>query len=131
MKTAEEISREIRDVVRSTELASMITGEVSNRPRKTNSKNVDIIVSVISTFMDDVQNAYVNINIYVPNIPEEGESGKNSPMIAKLSRQFMDELQKYNGGSWHMRLESQTEVKIDGIDAYCINNRMFYENCNN
>ncbi len=98
MKTAKEVQDDIYKLVKGSYLASSISGAVYKdgfRPR--DSKAEDAVVVFITGTADQVQKGVVNVNVFVPDIAQNGngvylENGKRTAELETIARDFVQGL---------------------------------------
>ena len=112
MKNDVEVRQDVFAVVVQSEIKDAIGGEVRYIPRKAGSKAEDCIV---------------NVNIYVPNITSDGESVENISRTKPLAKICENALKSKFGDGFHLFLEKQRILPVNGKDEYVINNRIRYK----
>ena len=128
MKTDVEIRRDLFDILKASPVSEAITGEVRMVPRKKGSKLEDCIISVLANENGQVQECFVNVNIYVPDILSGGEYVENVPRTNVLSRMCEEFFDRFiYGDGFIISLEKQRILAVEGKDEYCINNRLKYK----
>ena len=127
MKTEEEIIDDVKRYLEGSVLANEISGIITDLDRPKNSKNEDVIVKLLSCDFGQIQQAYLNVNIYVPDIEKDGQMVKNKPRLRKLERLSADILERHHGGYFYFSTESQHVEDVDNINCHMINNRVLYK----
>lgn len=129
MKTDQEIKEEIFQFINGTELATEVSGVVTTRKRPLNSKNEDIIISVLANENAQRQQVLVNVNIYVQdqNVKKNGQYEENGERLGQLSRIAADVLEVFWIGPARIHLETQHTIDAGNDKEHVINNRLLYE----
>lgn len=131
MKTDNEIKDDIYRIIQGSSLPTDISGVVTRHRRPINSEYEDIVISVVSNINGQIQEAIVNVNIYVPSILNEyneyEEDGIRTRALSKTAQQVLN---SYHGGSFYMKLESQHIEEYAEGKVFVINNRLYYKQNN-
>ena len=127
MKTDVEIRQDIRDIVAASEIASSISGSVRIIPRATGSKLEDCVISVLDGDNGQIQDAIVNVNVYVPNTTSGGDSVENVSRTKPLAKTCEAVLDRGSGEGFRFHLEKQRILPVNGKDEHVINNRIRYK----
>lgn len=97
-KTAKQVQTDIIELIRNSELAADISGEVyRNGYRHRDSRLEDIVVTFTTGLPDEIQTGVVTINVYVPDIDPYGngvlvEDGERTEALEILSQKWVDSL---------------------------------------
>lgn len=97
-KTAKQVQTDIIELIRNSELAADISGEVyRNGYRPRDSRLEDIVVTFTTGLPDEIQTGVVTINVYVPDIDPYGngvlvEDGERTEALEILSQKWVDSL---------------------------------------
>ena len=127
MKNDVEVRQDVFAVVMQSEIKDAIGGEVRYIPRRAGSKAEDCIISVLDSDNAQIQDCIVNVNIYVPNITSCGESVENINRTKPLAKICENALKSEFGDGFHLFLEKQRILPVNGKDEYVINNRIRYK----
>lgn len=136
MKSDYEIKKFVCSHIRGTALARAVTGKLSDRGRPAGSDKEDIVVSVLSNDgCGQVQQAYVNVNIYVPD-QWNGETKAWEEHVSRVGQlcglaKFLFSLRE---GDFHT-VPSECSQKVeptgatfeDGHTEHFINNKLYIE----
>lgn len=101
-KTAKQVQTDIIDLLRNSELAAEVTGEIYRRGyRPRDSRKEDIIVIFTTGIPDEIQTGVVTINIFIPDIDPYGngvqvEDGERSEALEALAQRWVDNLSGTN-----------------------------------
>ena len=85
-----------------------ISGEVYKDQRPLNSDKEDIVIAILSRDeTKQMQRAYVNVNIYVPDIRRDGDMIEDTARLRTLCTLAAIDLDYYHGGDALFELVSQ------------------------
>lgn len=106
-------------------LAGMVSGEVYKDQRPLNSDKEDITIAVLARDAgSQIQEATVNINVYVPDVRRGKEAIEDTKRLRELSRAAADFFEYHHFGYGIYELASQEIFKVNGADWHVINNRL-------
>ena len=97
-KTAKQVQTDIIDLLRNSELAAEVSGDIYRRGyRPRDSRAEDIIVAFTTGLPDEVQTGVVTVNIFLPDIDPYGdgvqvEDGERSEALEALAQRWVDSL---------------------------------------
>lgn len=127
MKSDIEIKDILYRVIKGSVLEESVAingGVLYKNQRPTNSDKEDIVISVLDSLGGQIQDAVINVNIYVQDVARGLDMIENEPRIRELSRTAIDLLENYNGGDYLFAIEKQSCLKVDSANEHCINNRI-------
>lgn len=130
MKSDIEIKDILYKVIKGSVLEEAITlngGKLYKTQRPTNSNKEDIIISVLDGLNGQIQDAVINVNIYIQDVKRGNDIVENEPRIRELSRLAINLLEVFNDGDYRFEIEKQRCFKVNGVDEHCINNRILIE----
>lgn len=136
MKTDIDIKDDVYRAVANSSLAQEVSGIVSKTLRPANSTAEDIVISVLASQNAEVQQAYVNVNVYVPDldIPYSvgGETVIQKEENTKRLRILCDKAKKLFelviGDTYRITLDSQSVLASNTGEEHIINNKLLYQN---
>jgi len=130
MKSPGQIKTDVFRVIKGSALESAVSGKLSKRGRPDGSNLEDIVVSVLHNGKGQIQEAFVNVNIYVPDIQDDTKAYViHDERVDELCAIANELLEVYNGGEF--RFESEQNVyKVEGKNEHFINNKLLYRQCN-
>ena len=107
------------------DLGQMVSGKVYKDQRPLNSAKEDITIAVIARDADSqIQEATVNVNIYVPDIRRGGEAIGHTKRPRALYTSAASLLEYHRTFESIYELVSQSVEKAEGADWHIINNRI-------
>lgn len=131
IRTDIDIKDDVFALVQGSELSDAITGSVYKDQRPLNSEKEDIIISMIARDAGyQIQQAEVNVNIYVPDITRDLDKIENTIRLRQLSSIAISLFEYVHRGDMILSLSSQEIIKVNGLDWHVINNRLriYYNN---
>ena len=130
MKTDIDIKDDIYMFLKGSALAKMVNGKLSKTIRPTDSNKEDIVISVLANNNGQMQEAYVNVNIYVPDIMRKNQNEENSSRLRTLCKESSQLLEVGRGTDFRFVLESQRVLEVKDKDEHVINNKLLYKQNN-
>lgn len=130
MKTDIDIKDDIFAHLKDTKLAKSVTGKIRKTLRPMNSNKEDIVISVLANVNGQIQEAVVNVNIYVKDIIRDNQAEENSQRLRTLCQLAEEALKVGRGDNYRFVLESQRVMALDKSDEHIINNRLSYKTNN-
>lgn len=130
MKTDEEIKDDIYHFIEDSELKTAVSGVIKKTRRPAGSDKEDIIISVLENGHGQIQEAIVNVNIYVADNIRDGQAEEDTIRCRQLSRIAADLLEVGRGDGFRFILDRQRVMPVNGKDEHFINNRLLYKQVN-
>lgn len=124
MKTEVEIREDMYAFICGCGLDDFISGVVSYTGRETNKE--DCIISVQDSDSDQIQTAFVYVNVYVPDISSGGRKQENVLRTEELSKLFARTLESGFGDTFRFELVKQRIKAVNGKDEHVIMNKIEY-----
>lgn len=136
MKTDIDIKDDVYRAVADSTLATAINGVVSKTLRPANSTNEDIVISVLASRNTEIQQAYVNVNVYVPDldipysvggetIVQKEENTKRLRTLCNIAKELFALI---IGDTYRITLDSQSVLASNTGEEHIINNKLLYQN---
>lgn len=131
MKTESEILSEFYEILNGSSLHKLAGGAIIKSPnvRSQDSTTDDIVISVLSGNIAQIQEADLNINIFVQDVYDKGQPVP-SPKVSRLERVALDLLESIVQHDYNAKLAGQHTYKVLGVNQHCINNRIYYRSNN-
>jgi len=79
MKSDIEIKDDIYQIIKGSTLEKAVTGKLKKTRRPANSNKEDIVISILENGSGQVQEAFVNVNIYVSDDVRDGQAERIRP----------------------------------------------------
>ncbi len=131
MKNELEIKTDIYQLLKSSSLASGINGVISKDGREDNAMTEDIVISVLSDVPTiQLQEVYVNVNVYVQDLKRGTRFVENSIRLNELCKLSVDVFSSCIGNDFRISLETQKVFAVQGSNEHFINNKVLYQFCN-
>lgn len=131
MKTDIDIKDDIYSIIKGSALAKVISGKLSKTKRPVNSYREDIIISVLANNNAQLQEAFVNVNIYVRDNDRDGQSEENTIRLRELCSLSRELLERGYKDDFRYELSSQRVLAVEGKGEHIINNKVLYQFVNN
>lgn len=129
MLTDIEVRDLVYDHIRTTEIATVITGETYKGLRPRNRKGEDVVVTIIANQFGQIQSAILNVNVYVSDIQILGRYQEDTPRLRELSEVCMRCLPTHEGRFW-LSFEEQRVYNNEETNEHVINNKMLFKSFN-
>lgn len=130
MKSDIDIKDDIFMFIKGSELENSASGKLSKTIRPSNSNDEDIVISILSNQNAQIQEAFVNVNIYVPDLIRDGQSEENTVRLRELCNLSKNLLEVGRGNDFRFQLDSQRVMQVQGKDEHFVNNKLLYRQCN-
>lgn len=130
MKTDIEIKDDIYNIILESELYEVVTGILSKTVRPTDSDKEDIVISILANNNGQLQECFVNVNIYVKDIKRVNYWEEDTPRLRNLCKLSEELFEVVNRGEFRVTLDSQRIFNVDENKEHMINNKLLYRQCN-
>lgn len=131
MKNEEEIKTDIYLHLKSTDLMKGISGELRKTRRPDSSCKEDVVISVLSDPSNrQIEEVYVNVNIYVPDQRRCNQYEENTIRLNALCKLSLEALSSVIGDGFRLSLDTQKIYDVPGKNEHMINNKVLYQICN-
>ena len=97
MKSDIEIKDDVYKIIKGSELEKAVTGKLSKTLRPLNSGKEDIVISMLDNGKGQIQEAFVNVNIYIPDNLRDGQAEENSVRLRQLCKLAAELLEVQRG----------------------------------
>lgn len=131
MKSDIDIKTDVFHRIQGSALANEVTGVVrktGKRPK--GSKKEDIVISMLANQNGQIQNATVNVNIYVAAEIVNGQAEEKSLRLKTLCDLAGSLFEVFRGNDYRAHLLEQRVFEVEGADEYVINNKIEYKQVN-
>lgn len=130
MKTDIEIKDDVYSIIKNSELARSVTGKLSKTKRPEGSRAEDIVISVLANNNAQLQEAFVNVNIYVQDNDIDGQYEENSIRLRELCKISERLLLRGHNDDYMFVLDSQRVLPVEENHEHLINNKILYKQVN-
>ena len=124
-----DIKDAIYNIIKGSALEKTVTGKLSKKKRPANSDKEDIVISMLDNGSGQRQEAFVNVNIYVPDNIRDGQLEENTIRLRELCKISSDLLFRCRGEGF--RIDStgskQRILEVNGKDEHFINNKLLIQ----
>ena len=124
-----DIKDAIYNIIKGSALEKTVTGKLSKTKRPANSDKEDIVISMLDNGSGQRQEAFVNVNIYVPDNIRDGQLEENTIRLRELCKISSDLLFRCRGDGF--RIDStgskQRILEVNGKDEHFINNKLLIQ----
>ena len=128
IKSEGKIVTEIYKYVKTTALAAAISGKIlKSIDRDVNSDTEDIVIKPLANSPKFTQQTIVNLNIYVPDLLDDGQYNKNGSRCDTLEEIACQDLEVFWIGGARVNLEEQHTYKVADARCHVINCRLLYK----
>lgn len=131
MKNEMDIKTDVYLLLKDSDLVRSVSGVLTKTRRPEDSKAEDVVISVLTPPMNrQVQEVYLNVNIYVSDVMRGNRHEENTIRLNELCRLAFDALGLHYGNGYRLSLSEQKVMAVQGSDEHFINNRVLYQFCN-
>lgn len=130
IKSDIEIKDDIYRFIKGSKLEKVVNGKLSKTKRPFGSDKEDIVISVLENGTGQMQEAFVNVNIYVSDNNRNNQSEEASIRLRELCRLSYELLEVGRGKDYRFTLDKQRVLEVNGKNEHFINNKLLYQ-CNN
>ena len=130
MKSDIEIKDDIYQIIKGSTLEKAVTGKLKKTRRPANSNKEDIVISILENGRGQVQEAFVNVNIYVSDDVRDGQAEENSSRLRQLCKLATELLEVQRGEDYRFTLDKQRVMEVNGKNEHFINNKLLYKQVN-
>lgn len=127
MKTDIDIKDDMYRYIKGSELEAEVTGELSKTLRPAGSDAEDIVISMLANVNSQIQQAYVNVNIYVADVLRNKQYEENTIRLRELCNLSSELLEAGRGEGYRFALEEQRVMEVQGKNEHFINNKILYK----
>ena len=129
MRSDIEIKDAVYDLIKDSALEKAVTGKLSKTKRPANSGKEDIVISMLDNGSGQKQEAFVNVNIYVPDYIRDGQPEEDTIRLRELCKISYEFLFSCHGEGF--RIDSpgskQRVIEVNGKDEHFINNKLLIQ----
>ena len=129
MKSDIEIKDAIYSIIKSSALEKAVTGRLSKTKRPANSDKEDIVVSMLDNSSGQIQEAFVNVNIYVTDNTRGTQAEENTIRLRELCKISYELLFNCRGEGFRVdsKGSKQRVLEVNGKDEHFINNKLLIQ----
>lgn len=131
MKSDIDIKDDVYKIVTASKLKTIVTGKICKRKRTfypTGSQTKeDICISVLANQTKQLQNAFVNVNIYVQDEITEGQKEEKTQRLRELCQLSFSIFESVRGSDFRLSLDEQRVIPCEGTNEHIISNKLLYQ----
>lgn len=127
MKSDIDIKDDIYHHIKGSDLERIVTGSLSKTLRPDKSTAEDIVISMLANVNSQIQEAFVNINIYVADLQKGTQYVENSIRLRELCTVSSELLEVGRGEGYRFTLAEQRVLEVTGTNEHVINNKILYK----
>ena len=138
MKSDIDIKDDVYNIIYSSKLKAAVTGSLCKRGRPyygtgTTGKE-DICISILANRTSQMQEAFVNVNIYVQDqtTTKKGNTQKeeNTTRLRDLCQLSFSTFEAVHGSDFRLSMSEQRVIACEGTGEHIINNKILYQTIN-
>lgn len=130
MKSDIDIKDDIYNHIKGSALERAVTGKLKKTKRPNGSDKEDIVISILENGSGQIQEAFVNVNIYVKDNIRDGQAEVNDPRCRELCKVAIEVLEVGRGSGFRFTLDKQRVMPVNGKNEHFINNKLLYKQVN-
>jgi hypothetical protein len=134
MKNDEKIKDDLYAYVSTSALMTDQTKKVNGVLRKTlrplDSENEDVVISILANQYGQVQESFINVNVYVKDVLRDGQYEENTARLRTLCDLCYEVFEHHCGTDYDFWLDTQRVFPVDGKHEHFINNKLLYKTIN-
>lgn len=138
MKSDIDIKDDVYNIISSSKLKAAVTGSLCKRGRPyygTGTKGKeDICISVLANQTSQIQEAFVNVNIYVQDqiTTKKGNTQKeeDTARLRELCQLSFSTFEAVHGSDFRLSMSEQRVIACEGTGEHIINNKLLYQTIN-
>jgi hypothetical protein len=129
MKTDIDIKDDIFKVIKGSDLEKAVSGKLCKTKRPADSTKEDIVISVLANQNAQIQEAYVNVNIYVADVERDNQYEEDTIRLRELCALCTEILHGFGQG-FTFKIDTQRVLEVTATNEHLINNKLIYKYCN-
>ncbi len=132
MKSDILIKDDMYKFIKDSPLATAVSGKICKQGvRPKGSDKEDIVISVIANMNGQIQEAVVNVNIYVADdVKSDGQNQEATIRLRELCAIASEILEVGSGDDYRFTLESQRVLAVEDTREHVVNNKINYKQIN-
>lgn len=130
MKSDIDVKDDVWGHIKGSVLEKSVTGKISKTKRPNKSEKEDVVISVLANQNGQIQECFVNVNIYVADVLRDNQAEEDTIRIRELCNIAEEVLEVGFGDGYRFVLDSQRVLEVNGKNEHVINNKLLYRQCN-
>lgn len=131
MKSDIDIKDDVYKVVAASGIKSAVTGGIYKRlrPLYKAGENLkeDVCISILANKTAQIQEAFVNVNIYVQDKDVKGQKEENTVRLRELCQLSFQTFEVVHGSDFRLSISEQRIIACEGSSEHIINNKLLYQ----
>lgn len=126
-----EIKDDIYHLLKDSDLIKNVSGKLSKTLRPDGSDKEDVVISVLGENPDvQVQELYLNVNVYVADVKRGNQYEENTIRLKELMTLSKNAFDLARGKGYRITVADQRSYEVPGKNEHFINNKILYHYCN-
>lgn len=126
-----EIKDDVYHLLKGSALVKAVTGKLSKTLRPDGSDKEDVVISVLGSNPNrQVQELYLNVNVYVADVKRGNQYEENAIRLKELMTLSDEAFKIARGKRYRLTLAEQKSYEVPGKNEHMINNKVLYQYCN-
>lgn len=131
MKNEMEIKDDVYHLLKGSDLVANVSGKLSKTKRPDKSNKEDVVISVLTPNPNQqVQELYLNVNVYVSDIKRGNQYEENTIRLKELMTLCDNAFKLAKREKYLLKLDTQKSYEVPGKNEHFINNKIIYRICN-
>lgn len=131
MKSDIDIKDDVYKVVAASGIKSAVTGGIYKRlrPLYKTGENLkeDVCISILANQTAQIQEAFVNVNIYVQDKDVKGQKEESTVRLRELCQLSFQTFEVVHGSDFRLSISEQRIIACEGSSEHIINNKLLYQ----
>lgn len=126
-----EIKDNVYHLLKDSDLIKSVSGKLSKTLRPDGSDKEDVVISVLTPTPDrQIQEVYLNVNVYVADVKRGNQYEENTIRLKELMTLSKNAFDLAKGKKYSLALAEQKSYEVPGKNEHFINNKIIYRICN-
>lgn len=131
MKNEMEIKDDVYHLLKDSDLIKNVNGKLSKTLRPDGSDKEDVVISVLTPTPDrQIQEVYLNVNVYVADVKRGNQYEENTIRLKELMTLSKNAFDLAKEKKYSLALAEQKSYETPGKNEHFINNKIIYRICN-
>lgn len=131
MKSDVDIKDDVYKVIASSALKNAVTGSICKRKRTAYPVGTelmeDICIAVLANQTSQLQEAFVNVNIYIQDVDVNGQEEENTKRLREICQLCFKVFEAVHGKDFRLSLSEQRVIEVTGSGEHIVNNKLLYQ----
>jgi len=129
MKNDERIKDDVYAYIKTSDLmgSNGVNGVLRKTSRPLDSNTEDVVISILANEYGQTQEAFVNVNVFVPDQLRENQYEEDTARLRALCDLCFQVLESHHGVDYDFWLDTQRVFPVEGKKEHFINNKLLYK----